>query len=516
MRRSPPCGRARRAPALEPSCDRQHPLPPSPRPPRCGPPAKGARRGARPAERGHHRRRHPRHPPQSSGRAGRHAESGNSPPSARGGRSSRSPQSDRRDRRRRGPSAPRQRACLHPRPKRSTHPRRSDQGLNRSRRGSRSAGRHPKSGLGRTARPTGTRRRKESRRRLEAAMETKRRYEYATPAAGTMPAAVAPERALRVFTQPERNPGTPLDLDLIRALRINRSAVERRAATIPTRRTVKKEWQAAWLLRAITCLDLTTLQGDDTATNVLRLCAKAQRPVRRDILEALGAVDLGIKVGAVCLYHAFVPTAVQGLEGSGIPVAAVSTGFPAGLSPLEQRIAEIGASVAAGAREIDIVITRAHVLTGNYEALYDEVRCFREACGEAHMKAILATGELATLGNVARASMVAMQAGADFIKTSTGKEGVNATIPFGIVMCRMIRDYFERTGYAIGFKPAGGIRSAKNALEYLYMMKEELGDRWLRSDLFRFGASGLLTDIERQLEHFVTGRYAAAHRQPMP
>ena len=314
----------------------------------------------------------------------------------------------------------------------------------------------------------------------------------------------------------ERNPGTPLDLDVVRAIRVNRSAVERRAATMGTRRTVKKQWQAAWLLRAITCIDLTTLGGDDTPGNVQRLCAKARRPLRDDLLDALGARDLDIKVGAVCVYHAFVPTAVEALKGSGIPVAAVSTGFPAGLSPIEQRIEEIQASVAAGAGEIDVVITRAHVLTGDYQALFDEVRRFREACGEAHMKAILSTGELATLGNVARASMVAMQAGADFIKTSTGKEGVNATIPFGLVMCRMIREYFERTGHAVGFKPAGGIRTAKTALEFLYLMKEELGDRWLRNDLFRFGASALLTDIERQLEHAVTGRYAAAHRHPMP
>jgi deoxyribose-phosphate aldolase len=314
----------------------------------------------------------------------------------------------------------------------------------------------------------------------------------------------------------DRNPGMPLDLDVVRAIRVNRSAVERRAATIPTRRTVKKEWQAAWLLRAITLMDLTTLSGDDTPGTVRRLCAKARHPLRDDIIDALAVRQLGIRVGAVCVYHALVPTAVEALDGSGIPVAAVSTGFPAGLNPIEQRIDEIHASVAAGAKEIDIVITRAHVLTGNYQALYDEVRRFREACGDAHMKAILATGELATLNNVARASMVAMQAGADFIKTSTGKEGVNATLPFSIVMCRMIREYFEQTGFAIGFKPAGGIRSAKNALEYLYVMKEELGDRWLRADLFRFGASSLLTDIERQLEHFVTGRYAAAHRQPMP
>jgi deoxyribose-phosphate aldolase len=316
-------------------------------------------------------------------------------------------------------------------------------------------------------------------------------------------------------TDVERNPGTPLDLDIVRALRVNRSAVERRAATIPTRRTVKKEWQAAWLLRAVSLIDLTTLAGDDTPGNVRRLCAKAARPVRADLVDALGVDDLRITVGAVCVYHALVPTAVEALEGTGIPVAAVSTGFPAGLSPLEERVREIRASVAAGAREIDIVITRGHVLTGNWQALYDEVRMFREACGDAHMKSILATGELATLGNVARASMIAMMAGSDFIKTSTGKEGVNATLPFSLVMARMIREYFQQTGYAVGYKPAGGIRSAKNALEYLYLMKDELGDRWLKPDLFRFGASSLLTDIERQLEHFVTGRYSAAHRHPM-
>ena len=328
-------------------------------------------------------------------------------------------------------------------------------------------------------------------------------------------AVVGPRAGEDGGAHPARNPGTPLQLDVVRAIRVNRSAVERRAATIPTRRTVKKEWQAAWLLRAITCIDLTTLSGDDTPGNVRRLCAKAMNPVRQDLLEALGVADRRITVGAVCVYHALVPTAVEALAGSGIPVAAVSTGFPAGLSPLPQRVAEIRASVAAGASEIDVVVTRAHVLAGHWEALYDEVRAFREACGEAHMKTILATGELATMTNVARASMVAMMAGSDFIKTSTGKEPVNATLPVGVVMVRMIRDYLERTGHAVGFKPAGGIRSAKGALEWLYLMKEELGDRWLRPNLFRLGASALLTDIERQLEHFVTGRYSAAHRQPM-
>jgi deoxyribose-phosphate aldolase len=346
-------------------------------------------------------------------------------------------------------------------------------------------------------------------------METKRKYEHATPAGGLLSPPSAPERALRVVARPARNPGTPLDLDLVRALHVNRSAVERRAATIPTRRTVKREWQAAWLLRAITCMDLTTLQSDDTPTNVLRLCAKAQHPVRRDLVHALGVDNLGLTVAAVCVYHAFVPIAVQALEGTQIPVAAVSTGFPAGLSPLPQRVAEIGASVAAGAHEMDVVITRAHALAGNWEALYAEVRAFREACGSALMKVILGTGDLATLVTVARASQVAMMAGADFIKTSTGKEAVNATLPVGVVMTRQIRDYHERTGHAVGFKPAGGIRTAKQALEWLILMKEELGDAWLGADRFRLGASALLTDIERQLEHFLTGRYSAAYRHPM-
>ncbi|HEX9610335.1 MAG TPA: deoxyribose-phosphate aldolase [Gemmatimonadales bacterium] len=339
---------------------------------------------------------------------------------------------------------------------------------------------------------------------------TATRHPPATRPAPAPPAYPAPRPA-----QAARNPGAPLDLEAVRALRVNRSAVERRAATIPTRRTVKKEWQAAWLLRAITCIDLTTLQGDDTPGNVLRLCAKARSPLRPDLVAALGVAHLGIKVGAVCVYHALVPTAVKALAGSGIPVAAVSTGFPAGLNPFPQRVAEVRASVEAGADEIDIVITRGHVLAGSWEALYDEVRAFREACGDAHMKAILATGELATLTNVARASLVAMMAGADFIKTSTGKEPVNAVLPVGVVMARMIREYEDRTGALVGFKPAGGIRAAKQALDWLILMKEELGDRWLRPALFRLGASALLTDIQRQLEHFVTGRYSAAHRHPM-
>lgn len=325
------------------------------------------------------------------------------------------------------------------------------------------------------------------------------------------PAAIKAERRPAIG----RNRGMPLDLGWVREARVNTSAVERRAATLPRRRTVKKEWQVAWLLRAVTCIDLTTLSGDDTAARVRRLCAKARQPVRPEILEGFGIADLDIRVAAVCVYHVFVEVALEALRGTGIPVAAVSTGFPAGLNPLPQRLQEIRASVAAGAQEIDIVITRGHVLTGAWDALYDEVRAFREACGEAHMKTILATGELATLRNVARASLVCMMGGADFIKTSTGKESVNATLPVGLVMARAIRAYRERTGHRVGLKPAGGLRGAKDALDWLLMMKDELGPEWLRPELFRFGASALLTDIERQLEYHLTGRYSAAHRQPM-
>lgn len=313
----------------------------------------------------------------------------------------------------------------------------------------------------------------------------------------------------------ERNPISPLDLGWVNSLRVNRSAVERRTATLTGRRTVKKDWQAAWLLRAISCMDLTTLAGDDTVGTVQRLCAKARQPLRSDLVEALGIQSLHLTVGAVCVYHTFVHTAVEALRGTDIPVAAVSTGFPAGLSPFELRLREIDASVADGAREIDIVISRHLVLNGDWPALYAEVKGFREACGEAHLKTILATGELGTLRNVAQASLVCMLAGADFIKTSTGKEPVNATLPFSLVMVRAIRDYYNQTGYKVGFKPAGGIKTAKQSLDWLALMKEELGDEWLRPHLFRYGASSLLGDIERQLEHHVTGQYSAAFRHPM-
>jgi len=310
-----------------------------------------------------------------------------------------------------------------------------------------------------------------------------------------------------------RNPGMALDLDWVASVQANTSAIERRCATLSGRRSVKKDYQAAWLLKAVSVIDLTTLSGDDTPGRVARLCAKARQPVRAEMLQALGLPDL--KVGAVCVYHDMVEAAVAALEGSGIPVAAVSTGFPAGLSPFPLRIAEIGASVKAGAAEIDIVISRRHVLTGNWQALYDETCQMRAACGDAHMKTILATGELGTLRNVARASLVCMMAGADFIKTSTGKESVNATLPVTLTMLRAIRDYDARTGYKVGYKPAGGIYKAKDALVYLALMKDELGLPWLQPDLFRFGASSLLGDIERQLEHHLTGRYSAAYRHAM-
>ncbi len=312
-----------------------------------------------------------------------------------------------------------------------------------------------------------------------------------------------------------RNPGTALELDWVRDARVNRSAVERRAATLPARRTVKKQWQLAWLLKAVTLIDLTTLSGDDTPGRVRRLCDKALHPVRADLLEGLGMADAGITTAAVCVYHDMVPVAVEALRGTGVPVAAVSAGFPAGLSPFETRLEEIRRSVRAGASEIDIVISRRHVLTGDWQALYDEVRAFREAAGTAHLKAILATGELGTLRNVYRASLVAMMAGTDFVKTSTGKESVNATLPVGLVMARSVRAYHERTGVRVGFKPAGGLRTAKDALTWLAMMREELGRRWLEPDLFRIGASSLLADIERQLEHGLTGRYSAGFRHPV-
>lgn len=311
----------------------------------------------------------------------------------------------------------------------------------------------------------------------------------------------------------KRNTATGLDLGWVNHIKVNRNAADRRAASLANRRTVKKEYQAAWLIRAVQCMDLTTLGGDDTPGRVERLCMKAMRPLRADLMQALGLESL--TTGAVCVYHEMIQPAVKILQGR-LPIAAVSTAFPAGLSSLETKLREIELSVAAGATEIDIVITRQHVLTGNWQALYDEMLAYRKACGDAHVKAILATGDLVTLDNVAKASWVCMMAGADFIKTSTGKEGVNATIPVSLVMVRAIREYYEQTGFQVGYKPAGGVSTAKSALQYLTVMKEELGNDWLQPHLFRIGASSLMTDIERQLEHYVTGAYSAAHRHAQP
>jgi len=311
------------------------------------------------------------------------------------------------------------------------------------------------------------------------------------------------------------NQGVPLNLDWVRQVRVNTTAVERRAQTHVTRRSVKRDWQAAWMLRAITCMDLTTLSGDDTDERVRRLCAKARQPLQPALVKLLGIEELKIQVAAVCVYHHFVETARRALEGTTVRIAAVSTGFPAGLSPLPERIAEIRRSVEAGANDIDVVITRAHVFGGRWQQLYDEIAAFKQASGSAHMKVILGTGDLLTLRNVARASFVAMMAGADFIKTSTGKEPTNATLPVGFVMARAIREYAQETGMAVGFKPAGGIRTAKQSTEWLALMKEELGLDWMKPELFRLGASGLLNDIERQLEHHATGRYSADYRHPL-
>ena len=316
-------------------------------------------------------------------------------------------------------------------------------------------------------------------------------------------------------TPHKRNPGYPLDLDWVERVRMNRSALERRAGSIGARRTVKKDYQLAWLLKAITLIDLTTLNSDDTDGRVERLCAKARHPLRTDILEKLGVGNLRILPGAVCVYHPFVKTAVNALEGTGIPVAAVSTAFPHGLAPIETKLKEIEYSVADGAKEIDIVIERGMVLRGDWQALYDQVKAFRKACGDAHIKTILGTGELATQTNIAKASLVCMLAGADFIKTSTGKEKVNANLQTSLSMVRMIRWFHEETGIEIGYKSAGCIASAKLATDYMALMKEELGTHWLQPHLFRFGASSLLTDIERQLEHTLTGHYAADYRMPL-
>ncbi|XP_075900381.1 deoxyribose-phosphate aldolase [Nelusetta ayraudi] len=315
-----------------------------------------------------------------------------------------------------------------------------------------------------------------------------------------------------------RNEGTELDLDWVSRVKVNTQAVLSRAQELQGKKVPRNDWQAAWLLKAVSFMDLTTLSGDDTPSNVHRLCLKALQPIRRDLLQQMDMEDKGLTTAAVCVYPSRVADAVATLRaaGSPLPVASVATGFPAGQTPLETRLQEVRLAVAAGASEVDVVINRSLALTGQWQAMYQELRQFRQACGSsAHMKTILAVGDLQTFTTVYRASLVAMMAGSDFIKTSTGKESVNATIPVAIVMARAIRDFHRRTGYKVGFKPAGGIRTSHESLLWLVLVKEELGFDWLSPQLFRLGASSLLADIERQIYHHATGKYADYHELPM-
>ncbi|KAK9869493.1 hypothetical protein WA026_003247 [Henosepilachna vigintioctopunctata] len=314
----------------------------------------------------------------------------------------------------------------------------------------------------------------------------------------------------------ERNPGCEFDLSWISNVNINSNAINKSVESIIADKILKNEYEAAWLLKAVTCIDLTTLGGDDTESNVARLCQKAAQPIHTDILEGLGFKEDDIRTAAVCVYPSRVKEAVNVLKKIGlygkINVASVATGFPSGQMPLKSRLEEIRFAVEEGATEIDIVINRTLVLTGKWEELYQEIKEMKEACGQqVHMKSILAVGELDTFKNIYKASLVAMMAGSDFIKTSTGKESVNATLPFGLVMCRAIKDYQETLGYKVGLKPAGGIRTSKDAINWFILVKEVLGKDWLNSELFRFGASGLLGDIESSLYSFVFGRKAPSY-----
>ena len=326
-------------------------------------------------------------------------------------------------------------------------------------------------------------------------------------------AALKPKPGARLST----NSPLPFDIGLVQSLRVNRSAVEARAIELATRRTFKVEAQVAAYLAVIRCIDLTTLAGDDTAGRIARLCAKALAPLEQEIVQALGIVS-PLTVAAVCVYPAQIKPAVQFLKGR-IPVASVATGFPAGQTFQQLKLKEIDLAIKAGAAEIDVVISREKVLTGKWKSLYDEVVAYREVCGSrAKLKTILAVGNLETLTNVAAASAVAIMAGSDIIKTSTGFEPTNATIPNGLVMVRQIRRFMDLGVLGkqrVGFKPAGGIRTAKDSMLWMTLMLEELGLDWTKPDLFRIGASSLLNDIERQLRHLAFGRYANAQYHPM-
>ena len=296
-----------------------------------------------------------------------------------------------------------------------------------------------------------------------------------------------------------RNPGLPLDPGWIAGARADARDVQARTRRISQRAPVSADREVAQCLQALACIDLTTLAGDDTPARIRRLCATALSPLPGDLAGTIGLEPDANRTAGICVYHRFLGEATRILEGSAVRVCAVSAGFPHGLSPLEQRVGEVRASVGAGAQEVDVAIMRAHVLTGDWSALYDEIRAFRDAGGDAVLKVILSTGELGTLTNVARASRVAMMAGADFLKTSTGMEKVNATLPAGLVMAEEIRAYRDRTGVAVGLKPAGGIRSADQALDWLMLAGGLLGPEWTRPELFRLGASSLLGELEARL-----------------
>lgn len=280
--------------------------------------------------------------------------------------------------------------------------------------------------------------------------------------------------------------------------RVDQVGVEERASKF-TKRSIKNEAKDIGLRLAVSMMDLTTLEGADSKGKVTHLCRKARQPMaeRYDCPPC----------AAVCVYPNLVEHAVSELDGSGIPVASVATGFPSGQYPLDLRLADVRDAVGSGAAEIDMVISRGAFLEGEYQRVSDEIAAVKEACGEAHLKVIFETGELQTYDNVRFVSQVAIEAGADFIKTSTGKVSPAATLPVTLVMVETVRDHFLATGQRIGIKPAGGIRTAKEALQYLVMVKETVGDDWLTPELFRFGASSLLGDVELQIAKRIDGNY---------
>ncbi|XP_054723070.1 deoxyribose-phosphate aldolase-like [Uloborus diversus] len=324
---------------------------------------------------------------------------------------------------------------------------------------------------------------------------------------------------MKMLLNPNKNPGVSYDVINTKLLNttVNYSAVNDYVKSLCCRRGKDKNCQIASLLRAVTCIDLTTLCGDDAPSNVHRLCCKAMFPIHEEILLGIGLNPSDVRVGAVCVYPAKVSDCAKMLkcakdEEATIPIAAVATGFPTGQYHLHTRLHEITACVNDGADEIDIVIRRDLALCEKWKELFEEVKQMREACGPSvKLKTILAAGELGSFTNVYKASMICMAAGADFIKTSTGKESVNATLPIGAVMTRAIKDYHSLTGYKVGFKPAGGIRTAKDVLNWQELMEDQLGKEWLFPDLFRIGASSLLGEIEKTIFKLVTGHTAPSY-----